>query len=269
MEDILHSLTPEVRLRTFRAIDDPESCDLFLEGHAQVLSSIGITKVTSSKHEWTKDPAVFVIVVESLIEKKIFGGIRVHVAGGSEPLPIEQATGAMDPGIFDLVWRCAHEGTGEICGLWNSGEIAGYGIGTTFLIRAAVSICNQIGIQTLFALCAPYTVKSVACVGMELESSIGNNGTFYYPKLDLIATTMLLKDVPTLNKAYDEDRRAIFKIREELCLTHVQSLKGKEIIIHYETRIPNLDEWDLEGTINNAKNNFKKRQINENNINFF
>jgi len=269
MEESLKRDKLEVRLRTFRAVDDPESCNLFLEGHAEVLSSIGVTKVTSSKHEWTRDPAVFVIVVESLIGKKIFGGIRVHVAGGLEPLPIEQATGGMDPGIFDLVWRCAHEGTGEICGLWNSSEIAGYGIGTTFLIRAAVSICNQIGIQTLFALCAPYTVKSVICVGMELESSIGNNGTFYYPKLDLVATTMLLKDIPTLNKAYEEDRSAIFKIREELSLIYIQSLKGKEISIHYETKIPNLDKWDLQGTINNAKNNFKQGQINENDINFF
>lgn len=269
MEESLNKEEPEVRLRAFRAIDDPETCALFVEGHANVLSSIGITKVTSSKNEWTTNPAVFVVVIESLNRKTVYAGVRVHVAGGTEPLPIEQATGGMDPAIFDLVWRCAQEGTGEVCGLWNSGEISGYGVGTIFLIRAGVAISHQIGLQSLFALCAPYTVKPVVCVGMELESSIGNNGTFYYPKLDLVATTMLLKDIPTLVKAYEEDRSAIFKIRENKSLVRTEKLKERRIKIHYETEIPLLDQWNLKETIANAKRRPADDEISEEDINFF
>ncbi len=173
MEDDINKEKPEVRLRAFRAIDDPETCELFIKGHTHVLTSIGVTKVTSSKNEWTKNPDAFVMVVESLDGKKVYGGARVHVSGGSEPLPIEQATGAMDPGIFDLVWRFTQFGTGELCGLWNSREIAGYGIGSIFLIRAAAAIAYQVGIKSLFALCAPYTIKPVVGIGMELENSIG------------------------------------------------------------------------------------------------
>ncbi len=84
MENSLNKEKPEVRLRAFRAIDDPETCALFVEGHTHVLTSIGVTKVTSSKNEWTTNPAAFVMVVESMDGKKIFGGARVHVAGGSE-----------------------------------------------------------------------------------------------------------------------------------------------------------------------------------------
>ncbi|HEY1008420.1 MAG TPA: hypothetical protein VGD92_14600, partial [Sphingobacteriaceae bacterium] len=197
MESGLNKDKPVVRLRAFRAVDDPAACELFVEGHAHVLTSIGVTKVTSSKNEWTRNPAAFVLIVESLDRTKVFGGARVHVAGGSEPLPIEQATGALDRSIFELVWQYARHGTGEICGLWNSREIAGYGIGSIFLTRAAVAISTQIGLQSLFALCAPYTVKMAETVGYEIETSIGNEGTFYYPKLDLLATTMLLKDVGT------------------------------------------------------------------------
>src|SRR5271165_1244722 len=105
MESALNKERPEVRLRAFRAIDDPKTCALFVEGHAHVLTSIGVTKVTSSKNEWTSNPAAFVMVVESLDGKKLYGGVRLHVAGGSEPLPIESATGMMDPGVFDLVWE--------------------------------------------------------------------------------------------------------------------------------------------------------------------
>ncbi|HEY1025059.1 MAG TPA: hypothetical protein VGE26_07840 [Sphingobacteriaceae bacterium] len=267
MEAGLNKEKPVVRLRAFRAVDDPEACELFVQGHAHVLTSIGVTKVTSSKNEWTQNPAAFVLIVESLDGKKVFGGARVHVAGGSEPLPIEQATGALDKSIFDLVWRYAQHGTGEICGLWNSREIAGYGIGSIFLTRAAVAISTQIGLQSLFALCAPYTVKMAEAVGYEIETSIGNNGTFYYPKLDLLATTMLLKDVDSLAKAAEEDRHAIFKLRDNLNLVKTEVLRKKEIEIHYETQIKNLDQWNLEATIKNAGKMFSDVRIDERNLN--
>lgn len=268
MEAGLSKEKPEVRLRVFRAIDDPEACRLFLEGHAHVLTSIGITKVTSSKNEWTTNPAAFVLIVESLDGKKVYGGARVHVAGGNQPLPIEEATGALDPAIFDLVYKHAMHGTGELCGLWNSREIAGYGIGSIFLIRAAVAISHQIGLSTLFALCAPYTIKPVESCGMEHETSIGNQGTFYYPKLDLVATTMLLRDVPVLSKAHEEDKEAILKIRELPDVIRVEELRKKEITIHYQTGIPHLSEWSLDDTIESAKTNYLKFKIDQENINF-
>ncbi len=262
MESSLNKEKPVVRLRAFRAIDDPQTCELFIEGHTHVLTSIGITKVTSSKNDWMYNPAAFVLVVESLDGKKVYGGARVHVAGGNQPLPIEQATSALDPSIFELVWKYAQHGTGELCGLWNSREIAGFGIGSIFLIRAAAAISFQIGIQSLFALCAPYTIKPGEHVGMELEASVGNEGTFYYPKLDLVATTMILKDVPVLSKAFEEDKNAIIKIREDLNIVRTEVLRRKEIEIHYETEIPKLSEWSLAETINEAYNNFQKATIN-------
>ena len=267
--DGLNKEKPEVRLRAFRAVDEPEACELFIEGHTHVLTSIGVTKVTSSKNEWTKNPDAFVMIVESLDGKKVYGGARVHVAGGFQPLPIEQATGAMDPGIFDLVWDFAQNGTGELCGLWNSREIAGYGIGSIFLIRVAAAIAQQIGLQSLFALCAPYTIKPVKSIGMELESSIGNGGTFYYPKLDLIATTMILKDVPVLSKADDIDKMSILEVREKLNFDRIEELRGKQIMIKYETKIPQLDRWDLNQTILNAKKSFLISKINEKDLDFF
>jgi hypothetical protein len=253
MDNAINKASPEVRLRAFRAIDEPETCALFIEGHTHVLTNIGITKVSYSKNEWVNNPGAFVMVVESLDGKRVFGGARVHVSGGSEPLPIETATCAIDSKIYNLVWEYAQYGTGELCGLWNSREIAGYGVGSIFLIRAAVAIAYQIGLESLFALCAPYTVKPVAAVGMELESSIGNQGTFYYPKLDLIATTMLLKDVPILSKAHREDKESILRVREKWNTVRVEELRGKKITIHYEMQIPNLDRWDLDEIIANAE----------------
>lgn len=253
MEIGLDKQNPEVRLRAFRAIDDPETCQLFVEGHEHVLTSIGVTKVTSSKNEWTENPAAFVLIVESLDRKKVYGGARVHVAGGSQLLPIEDATGAMDSLIYDLVYDYAQQGTGELCGLWNSREISGYGVGSIFLSRACVAISAQIGLKSLFALGAPYTVKMAENVGYQIERSVGNNGTFYYPKLDLLATTLILKDLDTLSLATEEDRTAILKLRDNLEQVRVEKLRNKKIKIHYEIKIPHLDRWNLNEIIANTK----------------
>ncbi len=256
-------------MRAFRAIDEPETCELFIKGHTEVLTSIGVTKVTSSKNGWASNPAVFVIIVESLDGKKVYGGARVHVSGGSEPLPIEQATGKMDPGIFELVWTYAQHGTGEICGLWNSNELAGYGIGTPLLIRTLIAISSQIGLKSLFALCAPYTVKPVVNCGMVLVDSIGNNGTFYYPKLDLVATAMILHDVSALKKAREEDRLAIFEMRGKPDSFKINELKNKEITIDFQLIIPNLDQWNLAETITTASQTFLGNKIEVNVLAFF
>lgn len=268
MEHSLNTEKPEVRLRAFRAIDEPETCELFVKGHTDVLTSIGVTKVTSSKNEWAKNPAVFVIIVESLDGKTVYGGARVHVSGGSEPLPIEQATGALDPAIFDLVWEFSQQGSGEICGLWNSHKLAGYGIGTPLLIRALIAISSQIGLQSVFALCAPYTIKPVVNCGMVLIDSIGNKGTFYYPKLDLVATAMILKDVSTLSGAAEEYRSAIFQMRDNPDSLKIYELKNKKIDIDFKLRIPNLDKWDLPEAIAAIRTDDLKNKIEKKNPSF-
>ena len=255
MEESLNKDNPKVRLRAFRAIDDPEACERFIEGHTHVLTSIGVTKVTSSKNEWMYNPAAFVLIVESLDGKKVYGGARIHAAGGTQPLPIEEATGSLDPAIYDLVWKYAQEGTGELCGLWNSREIAGYGVGSIFLSRACVAISTQVGLKSLFALCAPYTVEMGINSGYVIETSIGNSGTFYYPKLDLIATTMILKDTDTLNLAVEEERNTIFKLREKLNIVRREVLRKKEIEIHYEIKVPFLDRWNIQQVIKESTKN--------------
>lgn len=261
MGDSVNIHPPEVRIRAFRAIDEPETCRLFVEGHAEVLSSIGIKKVTSSKHEWTINPAVFVIVVENIKDGRVFGGARVHVAGGTEHLPIEQAITELDPSIHALVWQYAQTGSGEICGLWNSKDMGGYGLGTPILIRSGIAIASQLGIKTLFALCAPYTVQPVVNAGMELVDVVGNKGTFYYPKLDLIATAMVLNDLLELSKANEETRSEIIRMREQPESFRLVLYKDKEIAINYSLNIRNLDRWNLTEIIASAKQLYLQTEL--------
>lgn len=240
-----------ITIRAFRAIDDLEACQKFVVGHRHVLENIGVKKVTSSKDEWMHNPAAFVIIVEDLERTKVYGGARVEVAGGTTRLPIEEATGYLDAKIYDVVKEYAVDGTGEICGLWNSREVAGMGIGSVFLTRACVTISTQIRLKTLFALCAPYTITMAENVGYHMLQKVGNNGTFYYPKLDLIATAMILEDVATLSRGDKAEVDSVMSLRATPVQTRIETLRKKELEIHYNLQIPNIEDWYSSGIIQN------------------
>ena len=240
-----------ITIRAFRAIDDLEACQKFVIGHRHVLENIGVKKVTSSKDEWMNNPAAFVIIVEDIDRTKVYGGARVEVAGGTTRLPIEEATGYLDSKIYDVVKEYAVDGTGEICGLWNSREVAGMGIGSVFLTRACVVISTQIRLKTLFALCAPYTITMAENVGYHMLQTVGNKGTFYYPKLDLIATAMILEDVNTLSRGDRDEVASVMSLRAKPVQMRIETLRKKELEIHYNLQIPNIDKWYESGIIQN------------------
>ena len=230
------------KIRAFRAVDDPIGCEKFIEGHRRVLTSIGITEVTSAKAEWMHSNAVFVIIVESEDGKQVMGGARIHAADTINQLPIEEATGFLDNKVYDLIKSKTPEGTGEICGLWNSRQVAGMGIGSMFLTRAAVIIAPQIGLKSLFALCAPYTIKMAESVGYKIVHDLGNNGTFYYPKLDLVATVMFLDDTEKLKTADPLERTIIEKFRKKPTQISTESLKeNAEVVIDFNLVLNNIN----------------------------
>lgn len=228
-----------IRIKLFKAVDDLESCQKFLAGHRHVLENIGIMKVTSSTDTWMYNPNVYVLTVFDTENGRVLGGARVHVATAESRLPMEEATKTLDPTVPSIIDEYIAAGTGEICGLWNSREVAGMGIGAVFLTRAAVVASVQIGLNSLFALCAPYTVQMAKDVGYEIESVVGKNGTFYYPKLDLVATFMVLKDVQVLSKASPSEYQAIQELVQTPNIERVEKHRKREVHIHYDLVITN------------------------------
>jgi hypothetical protein len=240
-----------VHIRAFRAVKDEESSLRFIRGHEKVLEAHGVKRVTSMNHDWMHNPAVFVILVENEDRTKVYGGARVHAAGGTQRLPLEDATGYMDNKVYEAVERESIHGTGELCGLWNSIEVAGLGIGSFFATRAGVTIADQIGIDSMFALCAPYTVRWAKMVGCEIYTEVGKEGTFYYPKLDLVATTVLCRDTLGLGKARRTEQRKIKSLRETPNQKIIEQppFKKSEVEIFYDLNIPNLDKNEFKQPI--------------------
>jgi hypothetical protein len=233
-----------IKIRAFRATDDAVTCEKFIEGHRKVLENHGISKVTSSNDSWAENPAVFVIVVETIDGDRLFGGARVHAADGKVKLPIEDATAYMDPKVLDVVKHHSQRGTGELCGLWNSKEVAGLGVGSLFPSRAAVVIAEQLGLETMFSLCSPATVRFNQWIGSNILTSVGKEGTFYYPKLDLIATAVFLEDAITLKDAHPREREKMLFLRKNLVyLTQERSpFKNITVDVNYDLVVKGADK---------------------------
>jgi hypothetical protein len=197
------------RIRAFRAIDDPASCKKFADGHLNVLLEYGVTKVTTANLSWFHNPGVYVILIESEDGNETYGGERIHIANNHAKLPIEEAVSLVDDNIYNVTAQYKAVGvTGELCGLWNSKAIAGRGF-SSLLTKLGVAMAKRLEMNSLFVLCAPYTVAMCQAAGFEIEESVGSRGTFNYPKIDLIATALLIKDLEHLPFAQDDFRSKI------------------------------------------------------------
>jgi len=245
----------DIRIRAFRAIDDPETCLKFIQGHRKVLAIYGIENISTNTDNWMFNPSIFVVVVETMDGEKLYGGARVQAADGINPLPIEQATGEMDSKVYDVVRYYSQFGTGELSGLWNSKEVAGLGVGSLFPSRASVVIAEQIGLTTMFSLCSPTTVRFNQWIGSKILTSVGNNGTFYYPKLDLIATAVFLEDAVTLKDAHLREREKMLYLRQNLnaVVQEKSPFKNLYVNVHYQLDIPsaNMDEFKIQTAVLN------------------
>lgn len=227
-----------VKVRVFRADKHREDCQSYIEGHHKVLEAYGVTHVTSANLDWLNEPYTYVIIVESTETGEAFGGGRLQLSGGSIPLPIETAIDQLDPRIYDIVKEKSINGTCEYCGLWNSRKMAGYGIGSIILVRIGIAILSQLNVGSILAFCSPATVPISMSVGYRIITRLGNNGTFYYPKEDLLATALIIEDPLTIKNADSKERDIIFSLRDNPKQQVIEYGRRGDIEVTYELQIP-------------------------------
>lgn len=231
-----------ITVRAFKAPDDPEACLRFYNGHLRLLEIyFGIAKITSGSADWMHHDNSIVIIVEDETRTKTYGGARVQLADGVLPLPIETAIGKYDGKIYDAI----RPGSAEICAMWNSKEVAGMGIGSQVLARAGVVLAAQLPIDNFHVLCAPITTRIGKRVGFVIDESLGDKGTFFYPKDDFIATAMLINDVKKLEYADPKEKELIYDLRENLVQTKTEVGPKGSYEVSYNLEIPNLQFSDV------------------------
>jgi hypothetical protein len=233
-----------IKIRAFRAVDDLQSCETYLKGHMQVLIDYNVMKITSYNKSWMANPSAYVLVAEDEDTGEMVGGIRVEVAKGLYPLPIETAIGNMDPRVHDIVEEYAiNGGVGELCGLWNSKDVKGLGI-SFFLTRAAIAVVNQLNFRTMVGICAEYTLKMFTDVGFEINRNLGSQGEFPYPDERYITRSLGILDAATLASANAYDKERILGLRLNVKQVREETGSRGPILIKYDLTVNNVDSLE-------------------------
>jgi hypothetical protein len=107
--------------------------------------------------------------------------------------------------------------------------------------RIGVAITSQLNIKYLMALCSPATLRNCLKVGFEVTKELGNNGTFYYPKEDLTATGLIIRDLQNLPFANQIENVEIQKIRNNLSGVSLEQGPKGEMEFCYDLNLPTLD----------------------------
>jgi hypothetical protein len=228
----------KVRVRIIRAIDDVDATEKYIYGHHKVLESYGITKVTSADRSWALNPHVYLILFESMEDFRVLGGGRIQLRTSNFPLPFETAIVDIDPRIVPFMDEFGDLEVAEYCGLWNSREVAGYGIGSIYLVRVGIAILPQLKLKKLFGLSSPVTLSISKSVGYEIIASLGDNGSFYYPKEGLIATALEISDIDNLPLANPAEKEYILELRKKINFKTVESGPRGEMELQFELKIP-------------------------------
>jgi len=230
----------KINIRVVRAVTDMEMTEKYIDGHYKVLETYGVTKVTSADRSWVNNPHVYLLLVELAESGRVVGGGRIQMRSQGFPLPLEGAIFEKDVSIVDFMSRFGELEVAEYCGLWNSREIAGYGIGSIYLIRIGVALASFLGINNLMAFCSPVIVKKAESVGFEIITSLGDEGRFLYPKEGLIATIMEIKDVSNIPTATEEEKDFIFNLRANPVQFRKDTSRKGDLEISYDLAIQNV-----------------------------
>lgn len=230
----------KINIRVVRAITDMETTEKYIDGHYRVLETYGVTKVTSADRSWVNNPHVYLLLVELADSGRIVGGGRIQMRSENFPLPLEGAIFEKDESIVDFMSPFKDLEVAEYCGLWNSREIAGYGIGSIYLIRIGVALSSFLGIKNLMAFCSPVIVKKAESVGFEIITSLGDEGKFLYPKEGLIATIMEIQDINNIPTATDDEQEFIFNLRANPVQFKKDTSRRGDLEIFYDLAIQNV-----------------------------
>jgi hypothetical protein len=203
-----------LKVMAFRAIDNPILCHEYATGHKRLLEEYGVTSITSNNRSWDKDPRTFLVLARDMDSSELIGGIRIQRYSERYHLPVQAAIGFLVPEINDRIhFDHLQNGAGEMCGLWNSKKVAKMKV-SWLLTRASVAICSQIGVKSLWGICADYTLPMFEDVGYRIVSDLGENGCFPYPT-DQYVSHPVKMDSLTLDTTNPISEREIVKLRKK------------------------------------------------------
>ena len=193
-----------------------------------MLEAYGIKNLSSFRTDWFRRDDVLVIAVLTPDGERVLAGARLQPGLVVNDFPLHQAVGHMDPKVGAFLEGIIPEKAYELNALWNSIELAGMGLGSSFdsSVHGGASL---VGGQTPRRTHLTVTRRWRGKHGWKLRSDLGNEGYFVYPKESLRATVEHFVH-PDFETSVDPNVQALMSsIRErpEDVTTHVQGPKGQ------------------------------------------
>jgi hypothetical protein len=224
------------RIEAFQAVEHPEYCTKFFDGHAGVLTELGIKNLNSARPSWMNDPNVYVLIAMDE-DEEVVAGLRVHRFNSSSySLPIIESIREQDPTIVDVIGSTLPDGTAEACGLWSAKKVFGKGL-TPLLCIAAIPVMADVGINNFYCFAAPYTEKMIKTNGLVEVTEIGNEGRLPYPTPEFISVVLKNPDIQTMEYADDFNRERVFQLMKDPVTTLFEDSPRGNIEVHYDLRL--------------------------------
>lgn len=221
-----------VVVKAFRALDEPELCRKFIQGHTEVLSRHNFGHISSANPAWMFNPDVYVILAYSKSRPEVLlGGGRIEIKTPTYQLPVERSLAGLDYKIIDLV-RAEMPGTSEFCGLWNSKEAVGRKI-TTIIVMYGFSLLAKLRLNSCFLLCSPHTFYLAEMLGCRMITELGNEGAFDYPTDRFKAYVWVKDDVHYLKTVVPYIKERVISIRNHSSQVFLESHITKGMNVHY------------------------------------
>jgi hypothetical protein len=241
------------KLITFRAIDEPALCKEYLLGHQKVLSDHGIENVTTNNDVWMNNSHVYCVVARDLFTQEMVGGVRIQIADGTQPLPVEVAIGEMDPDVHKKVdYYARNGGIGESCGLWISKMVKGVGM-SRYLMWASIASASQLNFRTMLGICAGYTLKLFGEIGFVIDRELGDKGDFPYPNEKYIAHVIGILNAITIETANEVDKEVMLSFRKSPNQKRVEKNKNIISTIKYNLHYDNISELSYKKSNNSLR----------------
>jgi hypothetical protein len=221
-----------IKIRAFKATDEPATCHQFLDGHVKVLAEFNLENISTNTPKWITHNGTYVVIAE--YNGEVIGGVRMQIADRTFPLPVEEAVAHFDPKIYTLIAdKMADGGACELCGLWNA-RILPPNLGLTRMMSAAaISLANAICVKNVFAICAGYTLGTAMKMGFVIQKSVGHNGEFVYPNSSFKARVLCM-DGFALDTSNIENKTEILSLRNNPDLVTNFVIEGTDVPVVYD-----------------------------------
>jgi hypothetical protein len=204
--------------------------------HTQALRRRGIAHITSARQLWWHNSNTWAVLLEDAATGEPLGGVRLQRWGNGTALPIEEALSSVDPRVHAWVASFSEHGVGELCGLWCSPKLEGFGLGS-FLTRMGLALASQVDTTTILGVCDARHLDQNVSLGFKHDTTLASRGTFEYPLPGLCAHLLRLPDANQLQGATLQARASINAYRDVPIGAQVLTRSGRSLQLAHDLRL--------------------------------